>query len=288
MLRNLATAALIVLLVPHALAESPRGGTPSCADDALPFAVGPANRLTGARLLQAVSGKKLTYLRKSIRTPGAWVISSREHRADGSMLYICEYGPSQTGPWRPCGSFGSIERRTAGNRTLGCERRPLLYTICVRSSGRGLLRDTSARCNLRSEPRLGPACRMRARHDYVSLARAIVMPEKPPERPVKLVTQLHAGAPALASSEARERRPAERRQAQEDCFFDALRFEPQSLMLTTLRTQLANCECAASIVGRFYSVARADVRGAEGGMQRIEGNRLVGEYRSLERPATAE
>jgi len=93
--------------------------TPSCKDAEAPFALSAANRLTGASLQQAVVGKRLVYLRESLRTPGAWVKNIREHRADGSFVYVCEYGRKETGPWRPCGSFGSQEKRVAGARDVG-------------------------------------------------------------------------------------------------------------------------------------------------------------------------
>ena len=85
----------------------------------MPFATSPANRLTGAALMQAISGKRLTYIRESIRTPGAWVNNMRDHRPDGSFVYLCEFGRSQDGPFRPCNSFGSVEKRVAGSRDVG-------------------------------------------------------------------------------------------------------------------------------------------------------------------------
>jgi len=113
MLRFLAAA----LICPPSLAFAE--GAPSCKDGAMPFAPTAANQLTGAQLQQAVSGKRLGYMRESIRTPGVFVNNTRELRADGSMIYTCEYGRSPTGPWHACASYGSIQTRRAGARDVG-------------------------------------------------------------------------------------------------------------------------------------------------------------------------
>lgn len=117
-MKRLALAAFAVSVLPGA-ASAQGGGNPSCKEGAMPFAATATNRLTGAALLQAVSGKRLVYIRESLRTPGAWVNNMRDYRADGSFVYICEFGRSADGPWRPCGSFGSVERRVAGARDVG-------------------------------------------------------------------------------------------------------------------------------------------------------------------------
>jgi len=84
----------------------------------MPFAATAANKLTGTQLQQAVSGKKLVYLRKSLRFPGMMVNNTREHRPDGSMVYSCEYRRGDA-PWTPCKSIGSVEKRVAGSRDIG-------------------------------------------------------------------------------------------------------------------------------------------------------------------------
>lgn len=85
----------------------------------MPFAATAANRLTGAALRQAVSGKTLVYIRETHRAPGLWVNNRRELRPDGSMVYTCQVARSAEGPWRPCRSFGSKEKRVQGARDVG-------------------------------------------------------------------------------------------------------------------------------------------------------------------------
>ncbi|MCW5774680.1 MAG: hypothetical protein KIT16_23750 [Rhodospirillaceae bacterium] len=117
-MRRIAMAAIAALLLPAAASSQGRG-TPSCKDAAQPFALAAQNRLTGPALRQAVSGKTLVYIRESIRTPGVWVNNRRDLRADGSMVYTCQYGRRREGPWRPCRSFGSQEKRVEGARDVG-------------------------------------------------------------------------------------------------------------------------------------------------------------------------
>ncbi len=102
-----------------ATAAAQSRGTPTCKDAPMPFEVTAANKLGGAQLQQAVGGKTLVYVRESTRTPGVWIRGAREHRTDGSMIYTCEVGRSANGPWRPCKSFGSVERQAAGGRDVG-------------------------------------------------------------------------------------------------------------------------------------------------------------------------
>lgn len=85
----------------------------------MPFATTSANQLTGAALQKAVTGKRLRYVRESIRLPGIHVNNSREFRPDGSMVYICQFSRSANGPWRPCKSYGSIKTRREGSRDVG-------------------------------------------------------------------------------------------------------------------------------------------------------------------------
>jgi hypothetical protein len=111
--------ALALALAPAlASAQTPRGGTPACADEPLPFEATAANKLAGAQLQQAIAGKTLVYIRKSLRYPGMMVNNMREHRPDGSMVYSCEYRRGDA-PWTPCKSIGSVERRVAGGRDVG-------------------------------------------------------------------------------------------------------------------------------------------------------------------------
>ena len=117
-MRRLMTAVVFMVLA-ESLAAAQGPGRPACKDGEMQFAATAANRLMGAQLQQAVAGKRLGYLRESIRTPGVWVNNQRELRADGSMVYTCEYARSADGPWRPCTSIGSMERRAAGSRDVG-------------------------------------------------------------------------------------------------------------------------------------------------------------------------
>ena len=75
--------------------------------------------MTGAQLQQAVAGKRLGYVRESLRTPGVFVNNTRELRSDGSMVYTCEYSRSPSGPWRVCSSYGSTTNRREGGRDVG-------------------------------------------------------------------------------------------------------------------------------------------------------------------------
>jgi hypothetical protein len=114
MLRFFGAVALVALTPALAAAQA----TPTCAEDAMPFEATAANKLAGAQLQQAIVGKTLVYLRKSLRTPGVWVNNMREHRPDGSMVYSCEYRRGDA-PWTPCKSIGSVEKRVAGSRDIG-------------------------------------------------------------------------------------------------------------------------------------------------------------------------
>jgi hypothetical protein len=116
----LRVAAAVVLIGSAASAFA--AVSPTCRDGAVPFAPTAANRLTGAQLRAAVSGKRLGYVRESVRHPGVWVNNSRELRADGSMVYRCGYSRSQSGPWQPCPSYGSVEHQRAGARDVGVWR----------------------------------------------------------------------------------------------------------------------------------------------------------------------
>ena len=117
MFRLLSVLALAAFAPALASAETKRD-TPSCADEPLPFEATAANKLAGAQLQQAVAGKTLVYLRKSLRYPGMLVNNMREHRPDGSMVYSCEYRRGDA-PWKPCTSIGSVEKRVAGSRDVG-------------------------------------------------------------------------------------------------------------------------------------------------------------------------
>ena len=113
----IAIAAFAALAVAPSLARAEASA--SCKDGAMPFAPGAANQLTGAQLQQAVTGKRLGYVRESIRVPGVFTQGTRELRADGSMVYTCQAGRSANGPWRPCKTYGSMQTRREGARDVG-------------------------------------------------------------------------------------------------------------------------------------------------------------------------
>lgn len=110
-------AALAAAQPSLAVAEVAAGA--SCKDGAMPFPPMPANQLTGAQLQQAVTGKRLRYVRESIRLPGVFVNGARELRADGSMVYTCQSSRSANGPWNPCKTYGSMKSRREGARDVG-------------------------------------------------------------------------------------------------------------------------------------------------------------------------
>jgi len=112
---RIAAAAALICAPSFAVAQ----GSAACKDGAMPFAPTAANQLTGPKLQQAVLGKRLGYVRESIRTPGIYVNNSRELRPDGSMVYVCRFARSASGPWRPCKSYGSIKTRREGSRDVG-------------------------------------------------------------------------------------------------------------------------------------------------------------------------
>jgi hypothetical protein len=93
--------------------------TPVCKDGNLPFAATQANRVAGAALQQAVTGRRLVYVREFSNRPGTWFRGTREHRDDGSHVFTCEAGRSAGGPWQPCSSFGSVEQKASGARDVG-------------------------------------------------------------------------------------------------------------------------------------------------------------------------
>jgi hypothetical protein len=110
-------AAALAGVPTFALAESETRA--ACKDGAMPFTPTSANQLTGAQLQQAVTGKRLGYVRESIRIPGIHVSNTRELRADGSMVYTCTFARSPNGPWQPCKSYGSMKNRREGARDVG-------------------------------------------------------------------------------------------------------------------------------------------------------------------------
>jgi hypothetical protein len=117
-MQRMALAALIgATLAQPAIAQSRQ--TPLCKDGELPFAATQANRLTGAALQQAATGKRLVYVREFSNRPGTWFRGTREHRDDGSHVYTCEVARSAGGPWQPCTSFGSVEQKASGARDVG-------------------------------------------------------------------------------------------------------------------------------------------------------------------------
>lgn len=117
-MNRFALAAIAIALISAPAAAQQRGGA-LCKDGAPPFNAAAGNRLQGPALQQALAGKRLGYVRESLRTAGVWVNNTRELRADGSFAYTCEFSRSQSGPWRPCSSFGSTTNQASGARDVG-------------------------------------------------------------------------------------------------------------------------------------------------------------------------
>jgi len=108
----------LALALPSAAAAQ-NNPTSFCKNGALPFAATDANRLTGAALQQAVSGKRLVYVRESTKTPGIWFNLGREFRSDGSSIHSCQAGRGPSGPWGACRQIGEEKVNVAGSRDVG-------------------------------------------------------------------------------------------------------------------------------------------------------------------------
>jgi len=115
---RLAMAVVAIAALSFPAAAQQRGGA-LCKDGAMPFEAAAGNRISGPALQQTLAGKRLGYLRESLRTSGVWVNNTRELRADGSFAYTCEFSRSPSGPWRPCTSFGSTTNQATGARDVG-------------------------------------------------------------------------------------------------------------------------------------------------------------------------
>jgi len=116
-MNRFALAALASILAPAAALAQNSGAL--CKDAALPFAAAAGNRLQGPALQQAVAGRRLGYVRESLRTAGVWVSNTRELRGDGSFAYVCQFSRNPSGPWQPCSSFGSRSNQASGNKDVG-------------------------------------------------------------------------------------------------------------------------------------------------------------------------
>lgn len=115
-MKRFAMLALAALLPCAAHAQN--AATSFCRNGALPFAANAANRLTGPALQQALSGKRLLYVREGTRA-GLWFSLSRELRADGSTVHACEAARSPSGPWGACRRIGEEKVNVAGSRDVG-------------------------------------------------------------------------------------------------------------------------------------------------------------------------
>jgi hypothetical protein len=99
---------------PNAGAQG-QSGAGLCRDLDMPFVATEANRLVGDRLQKALSGKTLIYTRP-LATAAGFAKNARELRPDGSSVYLCERGASESGPWTACPRFGSQRQAVAGSR----------------------------------------------------------------------------------------------------------------------------------------------------------------------------
>ncbi|HEY7609193.1 MAG TPA: hypothetical protein VIF14_08170 [Alphaproteobacteria bacterium] len=121
-LRRMPTGALILTLglfaasLAHAQVNEGR-----CENPAPPFTLTEGNRLRGAELVALLSGKAMTYFRKSKvnRGQNRYLKLHRQFRPDGSSLFTCEMGPSLNGPWRPCRRIATARSSVEGNREIG-------------------------------------------------------------------------------------------------------------------------------------------------------------------------
>jgi hypothetical protein len=108
---------LAALMLPAA-ASAQNAPTSFCKNGALPFAASAANRLTGPALQQALSGKRLLYVREGTRG-GLWFSLARELRVDGSAVHSCQAARSPGGPWAACRQVGEERVNVAGPRDIG-------------------------------------------------------------------------------------------------------------------------------------------------------------------------
>jgi hypothetical protein len=116
-MKHMAIAALAAFLVPAAAAAQ-NASTSFCRNGTLPFAAGEPARLTGPALQQALSGKRLGYVREGTK-PGLWFNLTRELRADGSSVHACQVARSSSGPWGACRQIGEEKVNVAGSRDIG-------------------------------------------------------------------------------------------------------------------------------------------------------------------------
>jgi hypothetical protein len=116
-MKRIALLGLAVLALPAAAAAQ-NAATSFCRNGALPFAASDANRLTGAALQQALSGKRLGYVREGTRA-GLWFSLTRELRADGSAVHSCQAARGPSGPWGACRQVGEEKVNVAGSRDIG-------------------------------------------------------------------------------------------------------------------------------------------------------------------------
>jgi hypothetical protein len=112
-----AIVALAALVLPAA-ASAQNAPTSFCKNGALPFAASEANRLKGPALQQALSGKRLLYVREGTRA-GLWFSLTRELRADGSAVHSCQAARSPGGPWAACRQVGEQRVNVSGARDIG-------------------------------------------------------------------------------------------------------------------------------------------------------------------------
>jgi hypothetical protein len=116
-MNRIAMLGLATLMLPGAAAAQ-NAPTSFCKNGALPFAAGEPTRLTGSALQQALSGKRLGYVREGTRA-GLWLTLTRELRADGSSVHACQAARSAAGPWGACRQIGEEKVNIAGSRDVG-------------------------------------------------------------------------------------------------------------------------------------------------------------------------
>lgn len=117
-MKRIAIAAIAAAALPAA-AMAQNAATSFCKNGAMPFATSDATRLTGPALQQAVAGRRLGYVRESMRGGGIWFSLVRELRADGSSAHVCQAGRGPSGPWGACRQIGEEKVNIAGARDVG-------------------------------------------------------------------------------------------------------------------------------------------------------------------------
>lgn len=110
-------AALTSLWISEASAQGQR----MCSVPPPQFQLTETNRVGAQELAALLPGKSMVFVRRW--ATGTFNRLRREFQTDGTLILLCETGPTPEGPWQPCaqvrsGNSGSSARVT-GNREIG-------------------------------------------------------------------------------------------------------------------------------------------------------------------------